>query len=103
MVPIEEYQVIVCGAGPVGLFLAITLKSQGISVAIVERQRAPYPLPRAVVFDHESRRLLSAVIPKALLEEIMEEVVGKGGQDGSNFVWRDANLKCEPPLGLHLL
>lgn len=90
-----EHQVVIVGAGPVGLFLALILQRNGVDVAIVERQKALYPLPRAVAFDHESRRLMGSVGLSQLVEEVLETIVGKGGQDGTNFVWRDADLKRE--------
>lgn len=91
----QVFEVLIVGAGPVGLFLAIRLKKQGIHVAIVERQKSIYPLPRAVVFDHESRRLLSSALQPERLDAILENVIGAGGQDGVNFVWRDKDLKRE--------
>ncbi len=54
------YDVLQVGYGPVSEALAIMLGAQGRSVAIVERWRERYPLPRAVCIDHELYRVLSA-------------------------------------------
>lgn len=48
------------GAGPVGLVLGILLAQYGRSIAILEQWPEPYPLPRAVHFDHEVGRILQA-------------------------------------------
>jgi 2-polyprenyl-6-methoxyphenol hydroxylase-like FAD-dependent oxidoreductase len=50
----------VVGAGPTGLTLAILLAQRGHTVTVLERWADPYPLPRAVHFDHEVGRLLQA-------------------------------------------
>ncbi|MGW3008606.1 bifunctional 3-(3-hydroxy-phenyl)propionate/3-hydroxycinnamic acid hydroxylase MhpA [Streptomyces sp. NPDC001219] len=55
------YDVLVIGAGPVGLTTAIQLGSRGRRVGLVERWPHPYPLPRAVVFDHEVARILASL------------------------------------------
>lgn len=52
--------VVVVGAGPVGIALAILLGQQGHRVEVLERWPAPYRLPRAVHFDGEVGRLLQA-------------------------------------------
>lgn len=52
--------VAVVGCGPVGLALALQLGRLGHRVAVIERHRAPYPLPRAVHFDDEIARLLQS-------------------------------------------
>lgn len=52
--------VVVVGAGPVGLALAIQLGQMGRSVLVLEQRPAPYPLPRAVHFDHEVGRILQS-------------------------------------------
>lgn len=57
----EAYDVLVVGAGPVGLATAIQLATRGHRVGIVERWPQPYPLPRAVVFDHETGRILASL------------------------------------------
>lgn len=52
--------VIVVGAGPVGMMLGLHLAKQGHSITIVERYAAPYPLPRAIAMGHDSLRSLNA-------------------------------------------
>lgn len=89
-------QVLVVGAGPVGLFAALLLKHRGIDVVIVERQKALYPLPRAVAFDHESRRLMESIGLGPQLDEVLQTIVSPiGGQDSTNFNWRDKDFKRE--------
>ncbi len=55
-----DADVVVVGCGPVGSALAILLGRAGRSVVVLERWPEPYPLPRAVHFDHEVGRLLQA-------------------------------------------
>jgi 2-polyprenyl-6-methoxyphenol hydroxylase-like FAD-dependent oxidoreductase len=52
------HDVIVVGFGPTGSALAVLLAQRGHRVLVLERQPTPYPLPRAVHFDHEVGRLL---------------------------------------------
>jgi 2-polyprenyl-6-methoxyphenol hydroxylase-like FAD-dependent oxidoreductase len=55
-----DCDVVVVGAGPVGLVLSILLGQLGRSVVVLERWPDPYPLPRAVHFDHEVARILQS-------------------------------------------
>lgn len=55
----DHYDVVVVGAGPVGLTTAILLGLRGRRVAVLERWPEPYPRPRAVHFDDEIARLLA--------------------------------------------
>ena len=52
--------VAVVGYGPVGSVLAILLAQLGRRVVVLERWPEPYPLPRAVHFDHEVGRILQS-------------------------------------------
>ena len=53
--------VLIAGLGPVGAMLSLLLAKQGLSVTVVERDAAVYPLPRAAHIDHEVMRLLNLV------------------------------------------
>lgn len=75
-----DYDVAIVGGGPVGHFLALWLANAGHSVAIFEKQSAPYPRPRAVVLDWEIMRLLHA----AGLGEDLDAIV----QPGNEYEWR---------------
>lgn len=50
--------VVVVGAGPVGLVAAALLAAHGVRTLVLERFAAPYPLPRAVHVDDEVVRIL---------------------------------------------
>jgi resorcinol 4-hydroxylase (NADPH) len=50
--------VLIVGAGPVGLLSAILLGREGWHVTVVERWPSRYPMPRACTIDHEALRIL---------------------------------------------
>ena len=54
------YDVAIIGCGPVGALAANLLGRAGLSVLVVEREAAPFPLPRAVHLDHEMMRLFQS-------------------------------------------
>ena len=62
-----------------GLFRALSLHRNGVDVILIERQKALYPLPRAVAFDHESRRLVGFVGLSRELAVFSETIVSRGG------------------------
>ncbi|MFI0353204.1 bifunctional 3-(3-hydroxy-phenyl)propionate/3-hydroxycinnamic acid hydroxylase [Actinomadura sp. 9N407] len=74
--------VVVVGCGPVGQLTAILLGTRGWRVVVVERWPEPYPLPRAVTFDHEAARLLAAAGLGDRLGEISEAA--------REYEWRNA-------------
>ena len=49
--------VLVVGLGPVGSALTALLAQRGVKVIALDKDVSPYPLPRAVHFDHEIMRI----------------------------------------------
>jgi 3-(3-hydroxy-phenyl)propionate hydroxylase len=62
----HTYDVLVVGYGPVGGVLAARLGAHGVRVLVVERDSAPFPLPRAVAADDEVAFLLAQTAPGLL-------------------------------------
>jgi 3-(3-hydroxy-phenyl)propionate hydroxylase len=52
-----DCDVLVAGLGPIGAMLTGLLGQRGVRVVALDRELEPYPLPRAVHFDHEIARL----------------------------------------------
>ena len=77
-----DAEVALVGYGPVGKVLAVLLGQLGHSVVVLERWPEPYPLPRAVHFDHEVGRILQSCGIGAELREISEP--------GEIYEWRNA-------------
>lgn len=107
----ELYDIAIVGCGPVGGVLATLLGRRGHQVVVVERHESPYPLPRAVHFDHEVARILQACGLGAELGEISEpapdyewrnatgEVLLRfGGRPVGPSGWPDANMFWQPAL-----
>ncbi len=84
--------IILIGRGPAGLTMAALLARLGHSVAIVERHRDMYGLPRAGHVDHEIVRLLAALdAAEAMLEDSYPTVeykwVNAAGDTLLDFDW----------------
>jgi 3-(3-hydroxy-phenyl)propionate hydroxylase len=56
-----DYDVVICGLGPVGQLLALLLGDEGVSTLAFDRAAEVYPLPRAAVIDDEVLRIFQSV------------------------------------------
>ena len=81
--------VAIIGAGPVGLFAALLLDQQGLSVDLYERWPTFYPLPRACGVDHEIIRQMQGLGLMDELEPLLDPVMGPG----KNYEFQDANYE----------
>ena len=81
--------VVIVGAGPVGLFAALLLDQQGIPVDLYERWPTFYPLPRACGVDHEIIRQMQGLGLMAELSPLLDPVMGHG----KNYEFQDANFE----------
>src|SRR6188472_2949432 len=65
-----DYDVIICGLGPVGQLLALLLGDRGVHTLALDRDPEPYLLPRAAVIDDEVLRIFQAVaLDRAVLAD----------------------------------
>ncbi|MEU1448880.1 MULTISPECIES: bifunctional 3-(3-hydroxy-phenyl)propionate/3-hydroxycinnamic acid hydroxylase [Streptomyces] len=95
----EHVPVAVIGAGPTGLTAATLLARHGVPSLVLERHRAPYPLPRAVHLDDEVHRILQAVGIHEPFSAIARPARGMRLLDGSHRVL--AEFLRDNPYGWH--
>lgn len=83
--PVERYDVVVAGYGPVGAVLALRLGRAGLSVLVVDRAAEVFHLPRAVAADDEVQRILSLCGPglvEPMLHDQVVRFVSRSGELG---------------------
>lgn len=57
----HDFDVVIVGCGPVGAFAANLFGRAGLRTLVIDRDAAPYSLPRAIHIDHEMVRLLADI------------------------------------------
>jgi 3-(3-hydroxy-phenyl)propionate hydroxylase len=87
----DTFDVAIIGYGPTGASLANLLALCGLSVAVIERARAIYDLPRAVHFDGETMRVFQTI---GIAEELRSKV---RVNPGMRFVAPDGTLLLDWP------
>lgn len=85
--PLSHQQVVIIGAGPVGMLLALQLKAQGKQVLLIEARAAETPLTdqRTLALSYHSLQTLCAAgvqITASMLSKIMQVHVSRQGQLG---------------------
>lgn len=90
-----DADVLIVGLGPVGAVLAGLLSQHNLSVIVVDRESAPYALPRAATFDDEAMRVFQSLGLARELETICRvpaalEFVSAGGDVLMDFPVHDA-------------
>jgi 2-polyprenyl-6-methoxyphenol hydroxylase-like FAD-dependent oxidoreductase len=81
--PALDADVAIVGFGPVGQLLTALLGRAGHRVAVIERHAEPYPLPRAIHFDHEVMRILQGV---GLAAELLPRLIAT-----DRYLWYGAD------------
>jgi 3-(3-hydroxy-phenyl)propionate hydroxylase len=88
-----DCDVLVVGLGPVGAALTALLAERGVRTIAIDRDLEPYPLPRAVHFDHEIMRIFQQLG--------VAEQVGRHARDLPDYEFRAADgqvlMKLRPP------
>ena len=73
----DRFDVIVVGCGPVGASAANLLGARGLRTLVIERDSEPYPLPRAIHFDHEIMRIFQSAGIAAAIEPHTSSPAGR--------------------------
>ena len=108
----DPIDVAIVGYGPVGQLLAILLGQRGWRVEVIERWPEPYPLPRAVHFDHEIGRILQLAgvagalagrtVPAPVYEwrNATGDTLIRFGRDTERGLsgWPESSMFCQPEL-----
>lgn len=97
-----DYDVIVCGLGPVGQLLALLLGDLGVRTLALDGEHEPYALPRAAVIDDEVLRIMQSVgLDRLVLADAQVQpgasIITAGGRSVEVFRSRTGRLG-HPPL-----
>ncbi|MDS0803605.1 bifunctional 3-(3-hydroxy-phenyl)propionate/3-hydroxycinnamic acid hydroxylase MhpA [Burkholderia cenocepacia] len=68
--------VVIVGAGPVGLWSAVLLGRRGLNVLLCDRWPEFYPLPRACGIDHEVVRMLQSADLGETIAPLLDPIIG---------------------------
>lgn len=84
--------VLIVGAGPTGLVLALWLTKQGVKVRIMDRSEAKASTSRALVIHSRTLELYRQL-------DLAEEIVSRGHKIGATNIWSEKIHRGRLPLG----
>jgi 3-(3-hydroxy-phenyl)propionate hydroxylase len=101
-----DYDVIICGLGPVGQLLALLLGDRGVRTLAFDREPDPYQLPRAAVIDDEVLRIFQSVgLDEAVLADAQVQpgasIVTAAGRPVEIFRSRTSRLGHPPFVSIN--
>ncbi|HYX24557.1 MAG TPA: FAD-dependent monooxygenase [Thermoanaerobaculia bacterium] len=108
-IPDEMPEVLVVGAGPVGLYAALMLAEQGVRVQIVDQERRPAARSYALALHPQSLRLLGEagltdeLLPMAHRVDTLAFYEGSGRQAVLDFSALEGDLPCVAVLPQQIL
>lgn len=108
----QKCDVLIVGAGPTGLTLALLLAQRGVNVIVAERAAEPYALPRAAHIDHQIVRIFQEIgiaddIVATCRHSARYDFLTADGQvllrlDGADKIaaggWQSANMIHQPSI-----
>ncbi|KAI1335919.1 FAD binding domain-containing protein [Xylariaceae sp. FL0016] len=102
--PSSEVDVLICGAGPSGLQVALSLARQNVSFRIIDKAEAPLTVGRA---DGVQPRFLETVAMWGLAKEIQEEgpLIERTAiyKDGQKLIFNRSHQSDSRYRGLHII
>lgn len=94
---ISETDVLVIGAGPIGLTVACLMADQGLEVTVVEKAPSTSDLPRAISATDETLRIMQEI---GVLDDLKSEMLMN---TGARYFGRNDQLLAEVNPGRNLL
>lgn len=89
--PMNNIDVLIVGAGPTGLVMALWLTRQGVSVRIIDKSQGPGETSRAMAIQARTLELYRQL-------DIAEEVVAAGYKMPAMNMWARGESKARIPL-----
>lgn len=85
----HDYDVLIAGAGPVGLLLALDLVRRGVSVALIEKNEEPMPGSKGKGLQPRTQEILEQL-------DLLDAFLAEGGRYPRIRIYRSEQVREEP-------